>query len=578
MAEANGAFYGNADNFLAQVDNGWQIVGTGDFNGDGLTDILWQSGNGQVTDWIAQPNGGFYGNAPNFLSDIGTGWYIVGTGDFNGDGRDDILLRNDDATLTDWLADANGGLYGNSANFLVPMDAALQVAGVGDFNGDGRSDILWRNQDGQLSGWQNSADGVLTPNFTLDVGAESQIAGIADFNGDGRDDILWRDADSLEVQYSEADGTFLPTLNQLWHKALEKVSAFFDQLTDEISDYSGGDQHDQYSYYDAVGASSPFDVEFDTLFGWIDTVEEWSSANYWDFLSTGTNQNFDLLGIGIFGFTASINGSIDSMEFVSGTNTYLINVDGTALTGIWNPAEQVPSGSGGDPIVITGGGYWSFSPVGTGFDDGASGPGEFGGTSANSGVGNTSPNLNFNFLTQHEGGVRTTGYVPKSGHSGVTIGAGVDLGSQSIADLIAAGVDPALISLFTPYLGLQLDAASAYLANHPLTISIENAVTLSAQLESYNARRIGELYNAASDLNFFDLPMNTQTAIVDLAYQYGLHLSASTPNFWAQVTHGDWEAAYQNLMNFGDNYSTRRHDEASLIQSDIQSGALIQAH
>ena len=38
-----------------------------------------------------------------------TSWHIAGTGDFNGDGRDDILWRNDTGAVTNWLGQANGG-------------------------------------------------------------------------------------------------------------------------------------------------------------------------------------------------------------------------------------------------------------------------------------------------------------------------------------------------------------------------------------------------------------------------------------------------------------------------------------
>ena len=59
-----------------------------------------------------------------------------------------------------------------------------------------------------------------------------------------------------------------------------------------------------------------------------------------------------------------------------------------------------------------------------------------------------------------------------------------------------------------------------------------------------------------------------------LAYQYGPNLSARTPVYWNEVTHGKWAAAVQNLNDFGDAYPTRRTLEADLIQGDINSGKL----
>ncbi|HEV2043409.1 MAG TPA: M10 family metallopeptidase C-terminal domain-containing protein, partial [Sphingomicrobium sp.] len=73
--------------------------------------------------------------------------------DFNGDGRSDILWRNVDGQLSNWLGQANGGFVQNNANAATVVPIAWAVAGTGDFNGDGRDDILWRNTDGTLSNW-----------------------------------------------------------------------------------------------------------------------------------------------------------------------------------------------------------------------------------------------------------------------------------------------------------------------------------------------------------------------------------------------------------------------------------------
>ncbi|WP_117035089.1 pesticin C-terminus-like muramidase [Klebsiella pneumoniae] len=59
-----------------------------------------------------------------------------------------------------------------------------------------------------------------------------------------------------------------------------------------------------------------------------------------------------------------------------------------------------------------------------------------------------------------------------------------------------------------------------------------------------------------------------------VAYQYGTNLASATPNFWSQVTNGQWQEAINNLNNFGDAYPTRRRSEAALIQSDLDAGKL----
>ena len=93
---------------MATVNPGssWHILGTGDFNGDGRNDILWQNDNSQLTDWMGQPNGSFVDSG--LTINPGGGWHVAGTGDFNGDGRTDVLWRNDSGRVTDWLAQSDG--------------------------------------------------------------------------------------------------------------------------------------------------------------------------------------------------------------------------------------------------------------------------------------------------------------------------------------------------------------------------------------------------------------------------------------------------------------------------------------
>src|SRR5262249_56753812 len=67
-------------------------VATGDFNGDGKTDIVWyDTSNGDVLIWLMDVATVIGSGVPGSMT---TGWAIAGTGDFNGDGFSDILWRN----------------------------------------------------------------------------------------------------------------------------------------------------------------------------------------------------------------------------------------------------------------------------------------------------------------------------------------------------------------------------------------------------------------------------------------------------------------------------------------------------
>jgi hypothetical protein len=86
----------------------------------------------------------------------GSKWIVTAvslTADFNGDGKTDILWRNKSTGQNIiWLMD--GTTYSNYTELLQVPDTNWQIVGTGDFNGDGKTDILWRNKStGQNIVW-----------------------------------------------------------------------------------------------------------------------------------------------------------------------------------------------------------------------------------------------------------------------------------------------------------------------------------------------------------------------------------------------------------------------------------------
>jgi hypothetical protein len=113
--------------------------------------------------------------------------------DFNGDGKTDILWRNKSTGQNVvWLM--NGTTYSSYSDLLQVPDTNWQIVGTGDFNGDGKTDILWRNKTtGENVVWL--MNGTTYSNYTdlLQVPDTNwQIVVTGDFNGDGKTDILWR--------------------------------------------------------------------------------------------------------------------------------------------------------------------------------------------------------------------------------------------------------------------------------------------------------------------------------------------------------------------------------------------------
>ena len=171
---------------IATVGNEWKITASGDFDGDGKSDTLWRNSNGQVAIWLmngmAQKSGGV-------IATVSTDWTVVGTGDFDGDGQSDILWRNNNGQVAIWLMN---GMSQKSGEVIATVGTDWKVAATGDFDGDGKSDILWRNSNGQVAIWLMNGVAQKSSAIIAAVSADWTISATGDFNGDGKSDILWR--------------------------------------------------------------------------------------------------------------------------------------------------------------------------------------------------------------------------------------------------------------------------------------------------------------------------------------------------------------------------------------------------
>jgi len=185
---------GGAD-ILPVDDPSWEIAGTADFDRDTHVDILWRHNGpgGENVIWLMDGTDGIGNAVLPPVPDLA--WRIVGTGDFNNDGHVDILWRYNGGAGTNLIWYMNGTEVAGSAELIGVSDPNWRIAGTGDFNKDGHVDVLWRfnGTDGYNVVWHlddtaiiGSAD--LTPVADLNW----QIAGTGDYDKDGNTDILWR--------------------------------------------------------------------------------------------------------------------------------------------------------------------------------------------------------------------------------------------------------------------------------------------------------------------------------------------------------------------------------------------------
>jgi alpha-tubulin suppressor-like RCC1 family protein len=192
----------------AVSEPGWEIRGLGDQNGDGRANILWRHApSGMLYLW----NLIWLNNIPflfeSYAGTVDPGYDIVGTGDYNGDGKSDILWRHlTNGELWVWLMNGTTTL---SSTFVTTVDPGYAVVASGDVNGDGKADIVWRHKTkGEVWVWlMNGATPTSTTYVTTIGDLGYQIVGVADYNMDGREDILWRHNTRGEVWLWPMNGT-----------------------------------------------------------------------------------------------------------------------------------------------------------------------------------------------------------------------------------------------------------------------------------------------------------------------------------------------------------------------------------
>ncbi|WP_182668204.1 FG-GAP-like repeat-containing protein [Marilutibacter penaei] len=169
---------------------GFSLDVRGDFDGDGRSDVLWRH---TVEGWNSiwkKANPTEY----QYLSEVSNvDWKIAGIADFDGDGKDDILWRNvRNGRNTIWRS-ADSAMQ---TPLTTVSNLDWEPVAVADFDADGRADIFWRNaRNGRNVLWHGGSYATRT-NAMLVGNLDWKVVGTSDFNGDGHSDLLWRNARS----------------------------------------------------------------------------------------------------------------------------------------------------------------------------------------------------------------------------------------------------------------------------------------------------------------------------------------------------------------------------------------------
>jgi hypothetical protein len=185
----------------APATSGWTLVGTADFDGNGRPDLLWRNAtSGRLSFWMM--NGVVRTSGQLVDGETDLAWKVVATGRFGGSSSPDLLWRHD--TTGDLKVWHMQGTVKQSETLLSPshpVDANWAFQGAGDFDADGQDDVLWRNTvSGNLVAWLLDGTVRREARFLSPLTLPGwQVAALLDVDSNGTTDVLWQRSGPQQV-------------------------------------------------------------------------------------------------------------------------------------------------------------------------------------------------------------------------------------------------------------------------------------------------------------------------------------------------------------------------------------------
>ncbi|MET7567774.1 FG-GAP-like repeat-containing protein [Streptomyces sp. NPDC005492] len=204
----------------AMSASGWPstvtLVPFGDLDGDRQNDALVRFASGELRVYRTYRGQAFTTSTPH--TSLGTGWnqynLLTSPGDLTGDGLPDLIARKTSTGEAFLYKGTSTGRLSTRVRIATGWNGYKKIVGIGDFNGDGRGDLLAQDKSNTLWRYDGNGTGGFKPRVKLAANWGSNynaVIGVGDLTGDGRPDLVSRDtAGTMWRNTGNGKGSFGP--------------------------------------------------------------------------------------------------------------------------------------------------------------------------------------------------------------------------------------------------------------------------------------------------------------------------------------------------------------------------------
>ncbi len=188
----------------------------GDFNNDGKLDLITANPDAGTLSLFPGNGDGTFGTATSIPS--GTIPSSVAAADFNGDGKLDLVVTNLSSSQVMVYMGNGDGTFQRAVDYSSGVSEPAAIV-TGDFNGDGKADFAVAGLDG-IAMFLDNGNGTFTESDSDSTPDMNWSIAAGDLNGDGKIDLVIPNhgANTVTVFWGKGDGTFTQSLDRLRHR------------------------------------------------------------------------------------------------------------------------------------------------------------------------------------------------------------------------------------------------------------------------------------------------------------------------------------------------------------------------